>query len=246
MIVRKSKFGLHIILHEAHGLLAGKIANEIQHDLRPINWFETLISICEHDDRQLNFDEKDYLSKLGVPLDFTEDSGTATEVLKRMQRVVLMAIRKSSWVRLIISYHLEFLYSDLKSHSKKIDSFLKNEEKERSLVLKNYGISETIGNQVYQFLIFCDRLSLILCKDETPTEGRSLEINKSIENERYMIKRGKEDKLIISPWIFEKDEFEVTVEERLLEQTTFKSSKEFEEKLMNTTPSIISWRIAKH
>ena len=85
MIVRKSKYGLHILFHEAHGLLAAKIANEIKHDLRPIHWFDTLISICEHDDQQLNLDEKNYLSELGVPLDFTEDTGTVDEILKRIE-----------------------------------------------------------------------------------------------------------------------------------------------------------------
>jgi len=123
MIVKKSKHGLHIILHAAHGLLAGK------HNLRPINWFETLVAICEHDDHQLNLDQKDYLSPLGVPLDFTEDSGTVNEVLKRMQRIIRTSINKSSWVSLLISYHLDFLYSDLKMKSKKIDTFLENEKK---------------------------------------------------------------------------------------------------------------------
>lgn len=245
MIVRKSKYGLHIILHEAHGLLAAKIANQIKHDKRPINWFDTLISICEHDDHQLNFTEKDYLSKLGVPLDFTEDTGTTAEVLKRMQRVISQSNNKSSWVRMMISYHLEFLYSDLQTTSKKIESFMSTEEKEREIVLNNYGISDTKGRKIYQYLLFCDRLSLILCKDETPTLGRSLEINKTIDNECYMIKRGEDNKLIVTPWIFENDEFEIGIEERLIEKTSFESSKQFEKELMKTLPSIIFWTLCK-
>jgi len=51
MIVRKSQYRLHILFHEAHGLLAAKIANKIKHELRPSQWFETLIAICEHDDQ---------------------------------------------------------------------------------------------------------------------------------------------------------------------------------------------------
>lgn len=245
MIVRKSRFGLHIIFHEAHAMLAAKVANEFKHTIRPKHWFDTLISICEHDDQQLSFEETDYLSKLGVPLDFTEDTSTANEVLKRIQRVIRLAINKSSWVRLMISYHLEFLYSDLRSESKKIDAFLSNEEKERKMVLKNYGISNEKGLEVYQYLLFCDRLSLILCKDETPTLGRSLEINKSINNEQYMIQRNEQDELIVSPWIFEKDEFEIDIEERLIEQTSFKSSAEFEEVLMNTQPTLITFKLVK-
>jgi hypothetical protein len=246
MIVRKSKHGLHIIFHQSHALLAAKIANEIRHDLRPIHWFDTLISICEHDDQQLNIEETNYLSKLGVPLDFTENTGTVSEILKRIEKIVISAVNKSSWVRLMISYHLDFLYSDLKSKSKRIHSFLSNEEKERALVLKNYGISNEKGMEVYQYLLFCDRLSLILCKDETPSAGRSLEINQTIGNALYMIKRNESDELLISPWIFEKDEFEIDFEERLIEQTSFKSSKEFKEVLMGTQPTLVSCKLLKN
>jgi uncharacterized protein YndB with AHSA1/START domain len=93
--------------------------------------------------------------------------------------------------------------------------------------------------------LFCDRLSLILCKDETPARGRSLEINKTIRNERYMIHRNEKNELIVSPWIFEKDEFELNVEERLTEQFSFKSSKEFEDALMNIQPTLVKWKLVK-
>lgn len=245
MIVRKSVHGLHIILHSAHGLLAGKIASQIKHNLRSINWLETVISICEHDDRQLNFKEKDYLSKLGVPLDFTENSDSTAEIVKRMERVIRLAKNKSSWIRLMISYHLEFLYSDLKTKSKKIDFFLKNEENERKLIHNLYNISDIKGREIYQILLFSDRLSLILCKDETPSVGRFLEINKTINNKHYVIERREDDKLTVNPWIFEKDEFELQIEERLIEQVTFKSSKEFEKILMNTSPTLLSWTLIK-
>ncbi|HUH74697.1 MAG TPA: DUF3891 family protein [Chitinophagales bacterium] len=245
MIVRKSKHGLHIILHSAHGLLAAKIAHEIKPDLRPINWLETIISISDHDDRQLNFDEKDYLSKLGVPLDFTECHDSINEIVKRMQRVIRLAVNKSSWVRLMISYHLEYLYSDMRAESKRIDSFLTHEETERKLVHQLYNISDTKGREIYQILLFCDRLSLILCKDETPSIGRFLEINKTIGNKHYVIERREDNKLMISPWIFEKDEFELQIEERLIEQLSFNSSKEFENILLSTPPTLLSWTLIK-
>ena len=166
-------------------------------------------------------------------------------MLKRIKKIVRTAVNKSSWVRLMISYHLEFLYTDLRSESKKIEAFLKNEEKERAAVLENYKVSDVKGREVYQYLLFCDRLSLILCKDETPSNERTLEINKTIGKQQYMIKRGEDDSLIVTPWIFEHHEFIVDVEERLLEQNCFKSSKEFEEVLMNTQPQVVSWRLVK-
>lgn len=245
MIVNKSVKGLHIILHEAHGLLAGKIANEIATEFRPVNWFETLIAVCEHDDRQLNFDEKDYLSEIGVPLDFTEDSSTVKEVLVRMKRILKSAENKSSWVRLLISYHLEFIYSSLIEDSKQIKQFFKNEEKSRQESLLMYNVTEKKAKEYYEFLRFCDRLSLILCKDETPEGQRLLEINTSINGICYFIKKNEDNKLVIKPWIFDSPKFEISVEERILKKTQFTSSRNFEEILMNSVPNLKKWEFIK-
>ena len=245
MIVNKSIKGLHIILHEAHGLLAGKIANEIADQYRPINWFETLIAICEHDDRQLNFKEKDYLSDIGVPLDFTVDSSSIQEVIKRMTRVLKSAANKSSWVKLLISYHVEYIYSHLKEESKKISNYFKEEEQVRQEILKQFKITDKKAREYYQVLLFCDRLSLILCKDETPDAQRMLEINTSINGETYFIKKTENEEYIISPWIFSETKFELSVEERILKETQFTSSKQFETVLMKSEPHYKKWVIKK-
>lgn len=245
MIVNKSVEGLHIILHEAHGLLAGKIANEIEMKYRPIHWFETLIAVCEHDDRQLNFDETTYLSDIGVPLDFTEGSSTATEVMKRMKRILKSAGNKSSWVKLLISYHLDFIYSDLAQDNKKAKDFLKNNEKDRRESLKQFKISDKKGRTYYEFLRFCDRLSLILCKDEIPDAKRLLEINTTINGETYFIKKTENDEIVISPWIFAASKFELSVEERILKETKFSSSKAFEKVLRDCVPRSKKWTFVK-
>ena len=245
MIVNKSIKGIHIILHEAHGLLAGKIANEIEVKYRPIHWFETLIAVSEHDDRQLNFKEKDYLSDIGVPIDFTEDKSSVQEVLERMLRILKSSGNKSLWVKLLISYHLEFIYSELKKDSRLIANFFVEEEKTRREILKQFKISDKQARKYYEFLRFCDRLSLILCKDETPDCNRLLEINTSINGVTYFIKKTEKDELIIDPWIFQSNKFEVSVEERILKETTFKSSSQFESVLMYATPEIKRWVLMK-
>lgn len=245
MIVNKSVVGIHIILHEAHGLLAGKIANEIAVKYRPIHWFETLIAVCEHDDRQLDFDETNYLSDIGVPLDFTEGSSPASEVLKRMKRILKSASNKSSWVRLLISNHLDTIYSHLAQDNKQVKDFLEKEEKERQESLKQFKISDKKARTYYEFLLFCDRLSLILCKDETPEAARLLEINTSINGDTYFIKKTENNELIISPWIFSSTKFELSVEQRILKETQFTSSAKFETALMETKPQSKKWTIMK-
>lgn len=245
MIVNKSLLGLHIILHEAHGLLAGKIANEISKVHRPIHWFETLVAVCEHDDRQLNFKEKDYLSDLGVPMDFTEEKYSVSDILERMKRVLKSAENKSLWVKLLISYHNEFIYGHMKGDSKQIFEFFKNQETERKNLLEHFAIKESQAQLYYEFLRFCDRLSLILCKDETPESNRLLEINTSIDGKTYFIKKKDDDRLMVSPWIFNQQEFVLSVEERILNKTQFKSAKAFEKALSTTMPQSKSWTLVK-
>lgn len=236
MIVNKFVVGLHIIFHEAHGLLAGKIANEIAAEYRPIHWFKTLIAICEHDDRQLNFDKKDYLSDIGVPLDFTEERSSVGDVMKRMQRILKSAGNKYLWVKLLIFYHLKFIYSHLKEDSKQITNFFINKKQVRQNILKLFKISDKKAMTHYEFLCFCNRLSLILCKDEAPDHDRLLEINTSINGETYFIKKQKNNEMIISPWIFSTDKFELSVEERILRKSQFASSSQFETVLMDCKP----------
>lgn len=245
MIVNKSIEGIHIIFHEAHGLLAGKIANEIASKYRPIHWFETLIAICEHDDRQLNFSEKDYLSDIGVPLDFTEEKSTISDILMRMKRILKAATNKSMWTNLLISYHLEFIYSHLTADSKQLKIFFVDEKKSRQHVLKQFKISDKKARMYYEFLRFCDRLSLILCKNEVPDANRLLEINTSINGETFFIKKTENNELIITPWIFNSSQFELSVEERILKETRFTSSNQFETVLMQANPNIKKWVIKK-
>ena len=245
MIVNKSSIGIHIILHEAHGLLAGKIANEIDQKYRPIHWFETLIAVCEHDDRQLNFGEKNYLSEIGVPLDFTEEEFTVKDIMERMLRILKSSQNKSLWIKLLISYHLEFIYAPMQEKSKRITALFKEQEQMRKTILEEFKISDEKARTYYEFLRFCDRLSLILCKDETPEAGRLLEINTSIAGKTYFIKKMENDHLIISPWIFHVDELELSIEERILRETQFSSNKQFESVLMNTKPVLKKWVIKK-
>jgi len=245
MIVNKSVLGIHIIFHEAHGLLAGKIAHHIHPKYRPLHWFETLIAICEHDDRQLNFSEKNYLSEIGVPLDFTEEKEEVNAVITRMRRILKSSQNKSLWVKLLISYHLEFIYSHLEDKSVKIKTFFEEEHKERKKILKEFNISDRKARAYYEVMRFCDRLSLILCKDETPSLGRLLEINTSINGDTFFIKKDEKGSLIISPWVFETEEIKLSVEERIIKEAQFKSNKDFEAVLLHTNPNRKEWVIKK-
>ena len=245
MIVRTSLSGHHIIFHAAHGLLSGKIASQIHSQYQTANWFETILATSDHDDRQLNFNEKNYLSEQGLPINFTEDKQTIKEQLTRCIRVMEEAEQKSSWVYVIISMHLEFLYSSLRNSSVQFKEFLDDQEIARQKIIASSEFKKKDYEAAYDVLRFCDRLSLILCMDQIPSGGRQLEINCTIQNRQYFISRTANGNLKVSPWPFAKESFDLSVEERLIEKGYFKSNKEFEKILKSSQPRKIEWTLTK-
>ena len=245
MIVNQSSAGVSIIYHAAHGLLAGKIANRLKSELRFEYWFDFLIAVSEHDDRQLNFEEKEYLSENGIPIHFTEEKKKVSEIIRRMKRVTKSAINKSMFVRLLISHHLEFLYGHMRSESKRIKNFFQNEKALRKQALSIYKINKAEVSHAYQCLKFCDRLSLLLCMDKVPTPNRKLEINTSIDNKTYFVEMSQNQNINVEPWVFDIDKFELSVETRFLNAASFSSEKKFKEVLESTAPNLKSWILSK-
>ena len=84
-----------------------------------------------------------------------------------------------------------------------------------------------------------------MCKDETPDCGRLLEINTSIEGKTYFIQKTEDEELIISPWIFSDDAFELTIEERILQKTQFTSNLELESDLIKAKPQFKTCKLKK-
>lgn len=245
MIVRNSSEGWHIIYQAAHGILAGKLANELLVKLRPLRWMETLTAIIEHDDQQLNFEEKSYLNNLGMPVDFTEDHQTEDQVLERARRVLNKAAHKSKWTAMLVSLHIDFLYNRKEYPGEKLKDFFASQEKVRKEYYAYYNIQETEAGEAYDVLRFCDRCSLILCKDEIPAFGRSIEINKTINKKEYMLRQNKDRSITVEPWCFEKKEFDISVEEQLLQKASFKDDAEFHESLLQAETITRSWKFKK-
>lgn len=245
MIVNKSSKGLHVIYQASHGLLAGKIAEQVMIKYRPVQWLETLVAVVEHDDQQLGYDEKNYLSKHGMPLDFSEDSVSVSKVLKRAKRVFHHAKGKSLWTALLVSFHLDFLYDSLRGKSIKAKRFLDAQKIFRKETISYFGINESEAASHYQLLRFCDRCSLILCKDEIPDAERKIEINTSLDGKNYFIHRKKNEKLSITPWCFEANSFELSIEETILEQTKFKNQKQLRDVLEASQRNILIWEFEK-
>lgn len=245
MIVNTTNEGWEIFSHSAHGLLAGNIANHLAEKFKHENWIATLTAIIEHDDRQLNFEEKNYLTEIGTPLDFLDEHRTTHDILSRSQRLLDEAQKKSTWVAIFIMHHLQFIYSEDAKESKKVSKFLSNLEAKKKNFMSNYKLSSSDVDSIYQIMVFADRCSLIMCQNGIPSLGRKLEINTSIGGKTYFIMQNEAEQVKIEPWIFEPSKFKITCEYKLLEKSSFSSNKQFETELEKSSIRIKEWTLKK-
>ncbi|MGB3775677.1 MAG: DUF3891 family protein [Leeuwenhoekiella sp.] len=245
MIVKQTISGWEIISHYTHGLLAGKLANQLKKDLKNKYWSDVLTAIIEHDDHLLDFEEQNYLTEMGTPLDFTLSSGTNTEVLEHAKRVYADSLQKSQLVALLVGRHLSFLNESLATTYKPMKDFLKDVDHRGKQQRKIYSLTKTQENHLYNILLFCDRCSLILCQDQIPEVGRKLEINHTINKKTYFIAKNDSDLIKIEPWCFEEDSFELHLEYRVLKKASFKSNRELQECLEDAKVQLRVFKFSK-
>ncbi|MGA8855516.1 MAG: DUF3891 family protein [Christiangramia sp.] len=245
MIVNQKNEAWEIFSHSSHGLLAGKIAHEIADSYKCENWVATLAAIIEHDDRQLNFDEKNYLTEMGTPKDFLLENRNVHEIVKRSKRLLRQAEEKSIWISMLIAHHLQFIHKEMAGKKKTLSKFIKELEETEASYIKDLNLTTKKVDAIYQIMVFADRCSLILCQDEIPMKNRKLEINTSIAGKTFWLKGKESGDIQIEPWIFDKKNFTVEAQYKLIAQSSFNSKNEFESLLNKSPVQIKSWNLCE-
>ena len=230
MIVLPHISGWKIVSHYTHGLVAGKFANEVDSDIKGTSWIDVLTGIIQHDDHLLDFDEQNYLTEAGAPKDFKMDKDSS-DALEHAKRLYTNAGQKSQLVALLVSRHLDFLYNTTEFRDEPIIQFLKQLKEDRKKQRKLYELTVKDVDHLYNILLFSDRCSLIVCQELIPEVGRSLEINKTIDDKTYFISENNDGTTTIKPWCFKGDSFAISYEYRILKKLTFKNNKELESAL---------------
>ncbi|MFS4418222.1 DUF3891 family protein [Maribacter sp. 2307ULW6-5] len=243
MIVRNTNQGWHVVYQAAHGLLAGTIAHHLKREMRPKAWMETWVAVTEHDDHQLDFNEKDYLSQLGTPIDFMENQVPKEKAVERARRIYHRSRAKSAWTALMVYLHLDFLYGDMDHQGMR--SFLDSLKETVHPVCDLYGASPEEAKAAYQLVRFCDRLSLILCQEQVPGRGRALEINAALSKKTSIVMELENGDLTVAPWCFERDRVELSVEFRVLRQATFEGNKALQKALGAAKVERKHWALQK-
>ncbi|MGB7414643.1 MAG: DUF3891 family protein [Thermosynechococcaceae cyanobacterium] len=241
MIVNMTEDGWEIIYHRAHALLAAQIAGQWPPAQAP-RLYETIAAISHHDDLEREWDG-DHLTEAGAPRDFQLDTSVSVE---RLTKLIEGARYRSRWVALLTSMHVCFLNSNSSDTSDKLKDFLKQQQHLQRHWRKEMDLSEQEVSQAYEFMRWCDRLSLILAQRQVPANGRSLEITSSIEGQRYDIKRLNDDQITVEPWPFAASKFVVRVEAQYLTTLKFDSAEDLKQALReNALTQDISWSLSQ-
>ena len=227
--------GWEIIYHRAHALLAAQIAAHWNQADSPQRITDTIAAISHHDDLEKEW-EKDQLTEAGAPKDFTKEGQTSVENLINH---IEEALYRGRWVALLTSMHTCFLNQG--SDSEDIIRFVEEQEKLQKLWQEELGVSQEETQSSYQFMKWCDRLSLILCQQQIPDSNRKLEINDGPNGQKYYITRSEDDYLTVSPWCFSEDKVKVYVETSHLSQVEFQDNAEITEALKNAPRQYKEW-----
>ncbi len=240
MIVNLVQDGWEVIYHRAHALLAAQIAGHWQRSNAPERLYETIATISHHDDLEREW-EGDELTKAGAPLDFTLSRDAAIEPLRKHLEE---AHYRGRWVTLLTSKHICYLNQDRWGTSDEWDQFLKEQVQNQEQWRQTLGIEKDEAERAYQFMLWCDSLSLILAQKQVPEDGRALEISSGIDGQRYDIRQLDDGKLTVEPWPFEED-FTVNVEAHCLSELKYDNNTALVKALQKAPIKLLEWTFVK-
>jgi hypothetical protein len=163
----------------------------------------------------------------------------------QLKRVTELSQHKGRWIALLISMHMSFLYESMRGKSKELDEFLDTQKQHQEQWRRALKISLQEVKSAYALMQWCDRFSLILCRNELPAGERFLEISTGPDDVRYEVKQRADNTLLVQPWPFEQEKFELSVEASYLTQLSFKNDQELLESIKNSNIQEKIWILCK-
>jgi len=245
MIVNLAKDGWDVIYHRAHALLAAQLGGHWRRANAPLRIYETIAAISHHDDLEKEW-TGGHLTETGAPLDFTLAVVPPEESLEKLKEHLENSCYRGRWVTMLISMHIYFLHHNKKEISKEWCDFLETQLRDQERWQHDLKLSKQEAERSYQFMQWCDRLSLILTQNQVPEDSRALEITHGIDNQRYDLSRLEDGNLTVEPWPFEEDEFTVNVESSHLSELKYDSDEALITALKQAPITILEWTFTKH
>ncbi len=241
MIVTYTKDGWEVIYQRAHALLAAKFAYSWREQDRGSHWIDLLAAITQHDNNQPEL-SNDQLTPQGAPADFMLADGSP---LEQAQQVVDDASHQGRYVALMTSLHTSYIYQAKAREDPTFAAFLEEQGQAQERWRRALGLKKAEMERDYAVMQWCDRLSLILCKNELPEDERRLEVTRLPDGASSFVWQRADESVRVEPWPFGPDELELGVETSVLTQLSFKNPEVLREALDATPTRVKSWSFRK-
>jgi hypothetical protein len=248
MIVNPTPTGWQIIYQQAHALIAMQLAWAWPPFLPLDRWVGLLAATAQHDDEQAPWHGRGGhhgLTPAGAPANFTQVSFS----LEQATGVLHAARFQGRWRSLLTSLHLSTLYEPLRDSQPATTTFLDELRANQARWTKELRLTKTQVRQAYDLLHWCDRLSLILCRNELPEMGRAVEIYPDPlgtgHRAPHLVRQpaGPGTAVVIAPWPFTTKELVVSVESQELHQLKFHDDAELSAALHHSAITTLSWTL---
>ncbi len=241
MIVNYKETGWEVITQRAHGLLAAQVGIHWKASERPHRWVETLISIADHDDAEVELDGESLLTEAGGPLNFSMKSFD----LAHCRKLSMLTITKSRFIALLASKHMEFLYRKEAKTNSEARQFLKEQSAQQKEWRKQLGLNKKDVDKVYNLLEWCDAFSLLLCRQQMQPEKRGIEISTGLMGQVYELFQDEAGVLTVKPWPFDSQAFTISYESREIAGLKFESSAAFRKAFIEAPVKENIWKVEK-
>ncbi|RTQ47093.1 DUF3891 family protein [Hymenobacter gummosus] len=241
MIVNYTAEGWQLIYQQAHALLAAQLLHQWPAFLPPDRWVGLLAAAAQHDDGQRRWDGRYALTPAGAPADFTMKAFSPEQAREVMRE----ARFQGRWRSLLTALHLSFLYEELRGQNPETDAFLDGLRRCQQQWRRELGMRKAEAQQAYALLQWCDRLSLILCRQELPDMERLLEISQGPDGRRYDVRQLADGTVQVQPWPFAAPEFEVTVEAAVLRQLQFQDDEGLSQAIKAAPIVVLRWTLRR-
>ena len=241
MIVNFINDGWEVIYQRAHALLAVKLAHTWRKQDHSSYWVDLLAAIAQHDNDQPDLGV-DQLTPQGAPADFMIASGSP---LKQARQVVEDAAYQGLYVALMTSLHTSYIYRDKTESDSDFATFLEEQAQAQERWRRALGLKKAEVERDYAVMQWCDRLSLVLCKNELPEDERRLEATRMPDGKGSFVWQRADRSVGVEPWPFEPVEVEFGVETRVLTQLSFKNPEVLREALNAAPTRVKSWSFRK-
>ena len=245
MLVNPTPTGWQIIYQQAHALLAMHLAWAWPPFLPADRWVGLLAATAQHDDEQAAWHGRGGhhgLTPAGAPANFTQQAFS----LEQATGVLHAARFQGRWRSLLTSLHLSTLYEPLRGSEAELTAFLDELRASQARWLRELHLPKTQARQAYDLLHWCDRLSLILCRQELPEMAREVEIYPDpLGSGSHFVRQpaGPGTPVVVRPWPFAAPTVRVSVEARQLHQLQFADDAALAAALHHAPIETLTWEL---